>query len=102
MQKIKELKQKVPHFRVKDGGRIYNTDLMSALETANLLDLSEVILTGALARQESRGAHSRRDFPARDDINWLKHTLAYYTPQGPQIDYLPVTIDKWRPEERKY
>ena len=96
------MKQKVTYFGIKDSGRIYNTDLMSALETANLLDLSEVILTGALARQESRGAHSRRDFPTRDDINWLKHTLAYYTPQGPRIDYLPVTIDKWRPEERKY
>jgi succinate dehydrogenase / fumarate reductase, flavoprotein subunit len=102
LQQIKELKLKIPLFKVLDNGRIYNTDLMSALETENLLDLSEVILTGALARQESRGAHSRRDFPKRDDINWLKHTLAYYTPQGPRLDYLPVMINTWQPVERKY
>jgi succinate dehydrogenase / fumarate reductase, flavoprotein subunit len=102
LKHIRELKQKVPHFRVKDKGKIYNTDLMSALETENLLDLSEVILAGALARQESRGAHSRRDFPQRNDVNWLKHTLAYYTPSGPRLEYLPVTINLWNPVERKY
>ena len=102
LKKIKELKQTVPHFRVKDGGRIYNTDLMSALESDNLLDLSEVIVTGALARQESRGGHSRRDYPKRDDVNWLKHTMAYYTPQGPKMDYIPVVINLWNPVERKY
>ena len=102
LDKIKELKKMVPHFRVNDSGRIYNTDLLSALETDNLLDLSEVIVAGALARQESRGAHSRRDYPVRDDVNWLKHTLAYYTPQGPKIDYIPVTINMWNPVERKY
>lgn len=102
LKTIRELKTKVPHLRVNDTGRIYNTDLMSALEADNLLDLSEVIVTGALARQESRGAHSRRDFKTRDDINWLKHTLAYYTPQGPKISYIPVTINMWSPVERKY
>jgi succinate dehydrogenase / fumarate reductase flavoprotein subunit len=99
---IKELKNLVPNLRVNDTGRIYNTDLISALESNNLLDLSEVIVTGALARHESRGAHARRDFPARDDVNWLKHTLAYYTTQGPKIDYLPVNISMWNPVERKY
>ena len=78
------------------------TDLLSALEVDNLLDLAEVIVTGALARTESRGAHSRRDYPQRDDTNWLKHTLAYYTPTGPRIDYIPVTITMWQPVERKY
>jgi succinate dehydrogenase / fumarate reductase flavoprotein subunit len=99
---IKELQKMVTYVRVKDIGRIYNTDLMSALETDNLLSLSEVIVTGALVRQESRGAHFRRDFPRRDDINWLKHTLAYHTPQGLRIDHLPVTINMWLPVERKY
>ena len=102
LRQVRELKLKVPHFRVKDSGRVYNTDLLSALETDNLLDLSEVILTGALARQESRGAHARRDFPQRDDVNWLKHTLAYHTPQGPRIEYLPVALTMWKPVERKY
>ena len=102
LKTIKDLKKLVPDLRVKDTGRIYNTDLMSALETDNLLDLAEIIVTGALRRQESRGAHSRRDFPQRDDSNWLKHTLAYYTPEGPRIDYIPVVINMWQPVERKY
>jgi succinate dehydrogenase / fumarate reductase flavoprotein subunit len=102
LSKIKELKQRLPDVRVRDCGRIYNTDLLSALEVVNLLDLAEVIVTGALARTESRGAHSRRDFPKRDDVSWLKHTLAHYTPTGPRIDYIPVAITMWQPVERKY
>ena len=102
LNKVKELKLRLPDIRVRDRGRVYNTDLLSALEAENLLDLAEVIVTGALARTESRGAHSRRDFPQRDDTNWLKHTLAHYTPTGPRIDYIPVTITMWQPVERKY
>ncbi|GAI06042.1 unnamed protein product, partial [marine sediment metagenome] len=102
LSKIKELKQRLPDVRVRDCGRIYNTDLLSALEVVNLLDLAEVIVVGALARTESRGAHSRRDFPKRDDTNWLKHTLAHYTPTGPRLEYIPVTITMWQPVERKY
>jgi succinate dehydrogenase / fumarate reductase, flavoprotein subunit len=102
LDKIKELKTRIPNMGVKDKGRIYNTDLMSALEADNLISLSEVIVTGALARKESRGAHSRRDFKTRDDVNWLKHTLAYYDPQGPKLEYIPVTINMWNPVERKY
>jgi len=101
LNKIRELKQRLPDIRVKDRGRIYNTDLLSALEVENLLDLAEVLVTGALARTESRGAHSRRDFTQRDDINWLKHTLAYWTPTGPRLDYIPVTITMWQPVEKK-
>ena len=99
---IKELKQRLPNVKVKDRGRIYNTDLLSALEIDNLLDLAEIIVAGGLARTESRGAHSRRDFTKRDDENWLKHTLAHYTPAGPRLDYIPVTITMWKPVERKY
>ena len=102
LKKVKELKQRVADIQVKDRGRIYNTDLLSALEVDNLLDIAEVVVVGALARTESRGAHSRRDFPERDDVNWLKHTLAHYTPAGPRIEYLPVTINAWEPVERKY
>jgi succinate dehydrogenase / fumarate reductase flavoprotein subunit len=101
-KKIKELKQRVSDVQVKDRGRIYNTDLLSALEIDNLLDLAEVVVAGALGRTESRGAHARRDFPKRDDVNWLKHTLAYYTPTGPRIEYIPVNITAWQPVERKY
>jgi succinate dehydrogenase / fumarate reductase flavoprotein subunit len=100
--KIKELKQRVPDVQVRDRGRIYNTDLLSALEIDNLLDLAEVVVLGALARTESRGAHARRDFPKRDDVNWLKHTLACFTPTGPRMEYIPVNITAWQPVERKY
>ena len=102
LTKVKELKQRLPDVQVRDRGRIYNTDLLSALEIDNLLDLAEVVVVGALARTESRGAHSRRDFPQRDDTNWLKHTLAHYTPTGPRIEYIPVAITMWQPVERKY
>ena len=102
LKKIKELKQRMPDTRVKDRGRIYNTDLISALEIDNILDLAEIVVTGALVRTESRGAHSRRDFPQRDDTNWLKHTLAYHTPTGPRLDFSPVAVTMWHPVERKY
>ena len=102
LNKIRELKQRLPDVQVKDRGRIYNTDLITALEADNLLDLSEILVAGALARTESRGAHSRRDCTQRDDDNWLKHTLATYTPSGPRLDYIPVNITMWKPVERKY
>jgi len=102
LKKIREIKERLPQASIKDRGRIYNTDLLSAMEVDNLLDLAEVIVTGALARTESRGAHARRDFPQRDDVNWLRHTLAYYTPTGPSLGYGPVAIVLWQPVERKY
>ena len=102
LDKIKELKGRLPKMKVVDTGHIYNTDLLSCLEVDNLLDLAEIIVVGALARQESRGAHSRRDFPTRNDVDWLKHTLAHYTLKGPRLDYIPVDISMWKPVERKY
>ena len=66
------------------------------------MDISEVIAMGALAREESRGAHARTDFPVRDDEKWLKHTIVRRTEDGPEFSYKPVTITKWQPEERKY
>lgn len=99
---IKELQERFTHISIRDKGRVYNTNLMNALETQNLLDLAEVSVFSGLTRQESRGAHSRRDFTTRDDDNWLKHTLAYHTADGPKLEYKPVTITKWKPVERKY
>ncbi len=100
--KVRELKARYQHAGLQDKGTVYNTDLITALELENMLDLSLSIVEGALVRQESRGGHARRDFPNRDDQNWLKHTLAYYTPQGPKLDYIPVRITNWNPVERKY
>jgi succinate dehydrogenase / fumarate reductase flavoprotein subunit len=87
---------------IDDKSNVYNTNLYHALELENLLDLAEVLVTGALTRTESRGGHARRDYPDRDDANWLKHTLAFCTPQGLKLDYKPVTITNWQPVERKY
>ncbi len=87
---------------IDDKGKIFNTDLMEALELGNLIDTAEPIVYGALARQESRGAHSREDFPNRDDKKWLKHTLVYKTTGKPKLDYKPVSITRFQPKERKY
>jgi succinate dehydrogenase / fumarate reductase flavoprotein subunit len=102
LKKIKELKQRIKQVRVKDTSRVYNTNLVNVIETTNLIELAETIVVGALARKESRGAHSRRDFPNRDDVNWGKHTLAHYTPDGPKLEHAPVTMTMWKPVERKY
>ncbi|MDK2820799.1 MAG: succinate dehydrogenase / fumarate reductase, flavoprotein subunit [Clostridia bacterium] len=99
---IKELQKRFEYCGIKDKNRIYNTDLVSYLEMENMLQLAEVMTKGALDRKESRGGHARRDYPNRDDENWLKHTLAYYTPTGPRMEYSPVNISIWKPVERKY
>jgi succinate dehydrogenase / fumarate reductase flavoprotein subunit len=83
---------------VQDKGRVFNTDLVQAFELQSLLDVAETIVVGALARQESRGAHYRSDFPKRDDVQWLKHTLATRTPDGPVIQYAPVAITRFQPK----
>jgi succinate dehydrogenase/fumarate reductase flavoprotein subunit len=83
-------------------GGVFNLELLSVIELGFMLDLAEVIALGALQREESRGAHSRRDFPERDDQSWLKHTLVRRTADGPKLDYGPVTITRWQPERRVY
>ena len=102
LETVREIRQRSARAPVADKSRIYNSNLIHALELENLLDLAEVTVAGALAREESRGAHARRDFATRDDENWLKHTLAFHTPDGPRFEHKPVTIDMWKPVERKY
>ena len=99
---IRGLKDRYEGLSVQDRGRVFNTDLISALELSNMLDLAEVMAAGSLERRESRGAHARRDYPQRDDDNWLKHTLSYSTPDGPRLEYGPVTITEWQPQARSY
>jgi succinate dehydrogenase / fumarate reductase, flavoprotein subunit len=87
---------------VHDKGRSYNTDLMEAVELGFLLDLAQTLVHAARARTESRGGHSREDYPARDDVNWLKHSLAWKTNGTIKLSYKPVTITRYEPVERKY
>ena len=97
-----ELKARYAQVPVHNKGRVFNTDLIFALELGYMLDCGEAIVVSALDRRESRGAQARTDFPARDDENWLKHITVTKGQEGPEVGYLPVTITKWTPEERKY
>jgi succinate dehydrogenase / fumarate reductase flavoprotein subunit len=99
--KIRELRRK-DFLHCEDKSRVYNTNLSDVLEVESMLMVAEVVVAGALARTESRGAHFRRDYPNRDDKNWLKHTLAYLGPDGPRLDYSAVAITKYQPAERHY
>ena len=102
LEKIRALKERCRRVRVADKSRVYNVTLVGVLELENLLDLAEVTTAAALAREETRGAHARTDFPRRDDAQWLKHTLATRSEHGPQLDYKPVTVTRWPPVERHY
>ena len=102
LDKLGELRQRSQRMAIQDTTRTFNVELIGALELDFMLDVAETILHSAHARHESRGAHVRRDYPERDDQNFLTHTLAYRTPDGPRLDSLPVTITQWQPEERKY
>jgi succinate dehydrogenase / fumarate reductase flavoprotein subunit len=102
VDRIRELKEQFKHVRVDDHGRVFNTDLLNTWEIGNLLDLAEVTAVAALARQESRGAHAREDFPKRDDANWLKHSLAWSCDGKIELRYKPVVIQKYQPKERVY
>jgi succinate dehydrogenase / fumarate reductase flavoprotein subunit len=102
LAKIAELEQRFRQITIQDKGRIYNTNLIQALETENMLELAEVLLFSGLAREESRGAHSRTDFSKRDDEKFLAHSMVYNADGKPRLEYKPVTITTWKPVERKY
>jgi len=89
--------------RIDNKGKIYNTDLLFALEFGNMIDCAESIVHGALTRKESRGAHFRTDIPGRNDEEWLKHTLIYKSTEGEiSVETPDVTITEWQPVERVY
>jgi succinate dehydrogenase / fumarate reductase flavoprotein subunit len=94
---VESLKVRAAAVTIQDKGRVFNTDLLQALELQSLLDVAETIVAGALVRTESRGAHYRSDFPQRDDVHWLRHTLAHRTSGGPVLTYDPVTITRFPP-----
>ena len=99
---VQDLQRRYAKLRVGAKNKAFNYALLEAIELRNLLDLSEVIAKCAVARQESRGAHARTDYPKRDDANWLKHSLAWRRKDGIEITYEPVRITNWEPKERTY
>jgi succinate dehydrogenase / fumarate reductase flavoprotein subunit len=101
-QIIHELRARYKNVGLRDKSKNFNTELMEVLELGHLLEFSEIIVEGALARKECRGAHWRTDFEKRDDANWMKHTFAFRTEKGIELKYKPVTVTKYQPMERKY
>jgi len=102
LEKAQQLRERFAQVYLDDKGKLWNTEIVEALELRNLMLVGQIILSGALNRQESRGSHSREDFPKRDDENYLRHTLAYYSPAGIDVAYRPVKLGMFEPKERKY
>jgi succinate dehydrogenase / fumarate reductase flavoprotein subunit len=104
---VQELKRRYKNVSIQDKGVRYNTDLLEAIELGFLLDLAELVVIGALERKESRGGHAREDYPTRDDVNFMRHTMAYRRTDESgqefvQLDYKPVVVTRYQPMERKY
>ena len=103
LAKVVELKERYQTVRLEDTGKVFNLDLLSIFELEGMLDVAHTMIAGALAREESRGAHTRRDFPERDDKKWMKHTISYREEDGsPRLEYGEVTMTQWKPEVRTY
>jgi succinate dehydrogenase / fumarate reductase, flavoprotein subunit len=102
LSKLKTLQAQATQIGLDDKGTCWNTEIIEALELRNLMVVGELILTSALQRQESRGAHCREDYPHRDDTQFLKHTMATYTQDRIEVYYRPVVITMFPPQERKY
>ncbi|MER5448950.1 succinate dehydrogenase flavoprotein subunit [Streptomyces sp. NPDC002766] len=107
VEKIAELRERYKNVSIQDKGKRFNTDLLEAVELGNLLDLAEVMAVSALARKESRGGHYREDYPNRDDVNFMRHTMAYREvgddgTESIRLDYKPVVQTRYQPMERKY
>ena len=102
IEKVRELQERYKQVSVTDGGKVFNTELISAWELGCMLDLAEMIGVSALNRKESRGGHSREDYPERDDKEWLKHTLITKVDGQIKIGYKPVTITQYQPKIRVY
>jgi fumarate reductase flavoprotein subunit len=101
--RFEELRERFLNVALDDRGRTFNTELTGALELSFMLDVADSMVESALQRQESRGAHQRTDFPARDDKNYLAHSLIYRNEDGTsRVEYLPVKITRWPPGERVY
>ncbi|MQF49087.1 FAD-binding protein, partial [SAR202 cluster bacterium AC-647-N09_OGT_505m] len=101
-KKLRDLRDRFQRVPVQDKGRVFNTNIIFTIELGFMLDCAETIVMSALERKESRGAHFMTEYPERDDENWIKHISVRSTPDGPQLDHVPVTITQWQPEVRSY
>ena len=101
-KKLQELQDRYNRVPVQDKGSVFNTNLIFTLELGFMLDCAETIAVSALERKESRGAHFLLEKPERDDENWIKHIAVQQTPDGPQLEYTPVTVTQWQPQVRSY
>ncbi|MBV9411165.1 MAG: FAD-binding protein, partial [Acidimicrobiia bacterium] len=100
---VRSLRERYQRVSIQDKGEIFNYDLTEAIELGFLIELAESLVVSALARTESRGAHVRDDHPTRDDVNWMRHSLAFRNDDGSvRLDYKPVVGGKYEPMERKY
>jgi succinate dehydrogenase/fumarate reductase flavoprotein subunit len=97
-----QLRGRVADLRLEDESKVFNTELITALELANMVEVAEVLAVCAAHRKESRGAHTCRDFTTRNDQEYLYHTMARHDPAGPRLGRKDVVLGKWEPEERKY
>ena len=103
IERLGGLRERFEHIKIEDSSHTFNTELTAALELDYMLDVSLAIATSALARDESRGAHARRDFPERDDERFLKHTVAYRRDATrPRLEYTDVHITNFKPQARTY
>jgi fumarate reductase flavoprotein subunit len=101
-RELAQLRGRCADIALEDRSVVFNTEVVAALELQNMLDVAEAVANSAASRNESRGAHTRRDAPRRDDVNFLHHTLVHFDPAGPRLGKKPVTLGHWQPEERKY
>ena len=99
---LEELRERYENVTIYDKGKVHNSELVEAIELDYLLDMSEATVSSALARNESRGAHSRQDYPDRDDTNFMKHSFAFKNENSANLKYRDVELGKYEPMERKY
>ncbi|MGB0620709.1 MAG: FAD-binding protein [Myxococcota bacterium] len=99
---VAQLRSRVADLRLEDDSKVFNTELITALELANMVEVAETLAVSAAHRKESRGAHTCKDFTTRNDDEYLYHTMAYHDPAGPRLGKKDVVLGKWEPEERKY
>jgi fumarate reductase flavoprotein subunit len=99
---VAQLRGRVADLRLDDSSKVFNTELITALELANMVEVAETLAVSAAHRKESRGAHTCKDFTTRNDAEYLYHTMAYHDPAGPRLGKKDVVLGTWVPEERKY